>query len=156
MLLASTLRLHDVTDTEALCLHVVKTSRLPLTWHEKEDLCAHLIGEAWVLSTRYEPGARSFSAYATATLRLRAIDWHRARKGRTKWVFSDHVHERERPDVLSLDDRRERGLDDLVAGGVLDRDGDSFAADLRVLRARARPPLGCVDSVGAGAARRAG
>lgn len=148
MLLASKLSLHDVADTEGLCVRIVQTSRLPLTFHEKEDLCAHLIGEAWVLSTRYEPGARSFSAWATNTLKLRAIDWARARKGRTRWVFSDHVHERERPDVLSLDERRERGLDDPVPGGVLDGAGDCDPDLERLLRTRARPPAGYHGRVG--------
>jgi DNA-directed RNA polymerase specialized sigma24 family protein len=112
MLLAGKLTLHDVRDVGALAARVASTSRLKLSWHEREDLEAYLIATAWELSTRYEPGAISFSTWATTTLKLRTIDWYRACRGRTVWKFADTTHERARPELVSLDERT--GLGDTL------------------------------------------
>jgi DNA-directed RNA polymerase specialized sigma24 family protein len=115
-MLAGKLPLHDVRDVGALAARVVSTSRLKLNWHEREDLEAYLIATAWELSTRYEPGAVSFSTWATTTLKLRTIDWYRACRGRTVWKFADTTHERARPELVSLD----AGLVDTLASGAGD------------------------------------
>lgn len=103
-MLTGKLALHDVRDAEALAASVVATSGLPLSFHDHEDLVAYLVATAWELSTRYEPGPRSFSAWCTATLKLRTIDWYRSRRGRTVWKFAGTTYERERPDIVSLDE----------------------------------------------------
>lgn len=160
-MLAGKLPLHDVRDAEALAVRVVSTSRLNLSWHEREDLTAYLIATAWELSTRYEPGGRtSFSTWATTTLRLRTIDWVRASRGRTVWKFAGSTHERQRPQILSLDatyadlngaridetDKRDPLVDTLPAGAgdpqedcganlawLLDARSSSRAGDLATL-----------------------
>ena len=49
--------------------------------------------------------AVSASAPTGCTLRLRVVDWIRARNGRTRWAFSDgHVHERKPPQLVPLDE----------------------------------------------------
>lgn len=146
--------LREIRDVEAFVWAIVGRSKLQSSRDELQDLAAYLIAECWLLGERYEPGGIKFSTWATTTLRLRTIDWMRQRRGRTRWAFAGHVHERERAPVDSLDDRRERGLDEPVTGGMLDRGRDSFAADMRALRDRARAPSGYNPRVDSGTARR--
>jgi DNA-directed RNA polymerase specialized sigma24 family protein len=102
-MLSSTLTLHDVRDVESLCARVVERSGVELRSHERDDLMAYLVSECWVLSRRYEAGGIKFSTWATTTLKLRAIDWVRKERGRTRWQFTGRVHERKQPALLSLD-----------------------------------------------------
>jgi hypothetical protein len=104
-MLAGKLALHDVRDCEALCVRIVQRSSLePLPWHEREDLVAFLIAEAWTLSVQYRPGSVAFSTLATTTLQRRVVDWRRKKLGRTKWKFKGRTYERRRPQlVFSLD-----------------------------------------------------
>jgi DNA-directed RNA polymerase specialized sigma24 family protein len=111
--------------------------------HRREDLLAYCVSELWLASRRYD-GSRypDFTTFARAVARRRAIDWLRSDLGRTRWAFRDHVCERERPHVLSLDagslgpelgsalgsrslDPAECGDPDL--GRVLERGGSSEA-----------------------------
>ena len=47
------------------------------------------------------------------------VDFYRREFGRTRWQFSTYLHERERPNLLSLDDQRSAGeLDGALAGGT--------------------------------------
>lgn len=87
-------------------------------------------GYATALRPRF-PGA---SAYADQRLRLRLVEWKRARF-RTRWKFKDRVYERPRPQLVPLDylDRLDAALaarsgdpadsGDSALGGLLD-DGD--------------------------------
>jgi DNA-directed RNA polymerase specialized sigma24 family protein len=126
-MLGAKLTLHDVADAEALCVHVVQTSGLDLSWHQREDLTAYLITECWTLSRRYEPGGRtSFSTFATYALRRRVVDWRRRTFGRTVWKFHDHTHVRERPQLVSLDELDSVG--DVDAGVAGDSPADRFAS----------------------------
>jgi DNA-directed RNA polymerase specialized sigma24 family protein len=136
-LLSRPLPLFDVRDVEALCTGIVQRSRLTLDHHDREDLTAYLIATCWELSLRYEPGQTSFSTWATTTLKLRVIDWNRKRNGRTRWQFSGHTYERERPRLVPLDAELvdtlparagDPALDSETAlGGILDA-GDSQEA----------------------------
>jgi DNA-directed RNA polymerase specialized sigma24 family protein len=118
-MLSRTLPLHDVADAEALASYVVSTSGLELSFHEREDLTAHLISTAWELSLRYEPGGLSFSTWCTTTLKLRTVDWLRSRHGRTTWKHSTHTHERQRPEIVSFETSPAELVDALTSG-----DGD--------------------------------
>jgi DNA-directed RNA polymerase specialized sigma24 family protein len=142
-LLSRPLPLFDVRNVEALCTSIVQRSRLSLDHHDREDLTAYLIATCWELSLRYEPGKTSFSTWATTTLKLRTIDWNRKRNGRTRWQFSGHTYERERPQFVSLDAEL---VDTLAAGagdpaldsetdlaGVLDAGGSPEARDYLAL-----------------------
>jgi DNA-directed RNA polymerase specialized sigma24 family protein len=123
-LLSRPLPLFDVRDVEALCTSIVQRNRLSLDHRDREDLIAYLIATCWELSLRYEPGRTSFSTWAGNTLRLRVFDWNRARNGRTRWQFSGHVYERERPLLVPLDAEL---VDTLPAGAgdpALDSDPD--------------------------------
>lgn len=79
------LPLGDIRDVEKLCDRVVAqaTRGAALTPHQREELVAHLIGEVWILSLRFNPerGAR-FSTFVIGQLRLRVIDWQRRKMGR--------------------------------------------------------------------------
>jgi hypothetical protein len=86
---------------------IVHRSRLELNHQDREELAAFLVAECWHLSVRYRRGTgstTSFAGWATTTLRLRVVDWRRARFGRTRWQFSGRAHEREQPQLVSLDD----------------------------------------------------
>jgi DNA-directed RNA polymerase specialized sigma24 family protein len=123
-LLSRPLLLYDVRDVEALCTSIVQRSRLSLDHHDREDLTAYLIATCWELSLRYEPGRTSFSTWATTTLRLRVIDWNRARNGRTRWQFSGHTYERERPRLVPLDAELVDTLPTGTGDPALDSDPD--------------------------------
>ena len=97
------LALHDVDDAAAFCGGIVTRSGLALSWSDREDLEQQLLVECWRLSLTYQPGAASFSTWAGGMLRRRVVDWQRQRNGRTRWVFRDHVYERPRPQIVSLD-----------------------------------------------------
>ena len=111
-MLNSRLALHDVDDAEGFCAQLAGRAGLELSFHEREDLLAFLIATCWFLSTKYEPGGMAFSTYATYTLKLRIVDWQRAKKGRSKWQFKDSTYERPRVQLVSLD--------------ALDTDGDQL------------------------------
>jgi DNA-directed RNA polymerase specialized sigma24 family protein len=142
-LLSRPLPLFDVRDVEALCTSIVQRNRLSLDHRDREDLIAYLIATCWELSLRYEPGRTSFSTWAGNTLRLRVFDWNRARNGRTRWQFSGHVYERERPRLVPLDAELvdtlpagagEPALDsDPDLGGIFDPGGSQEARDYLVL-----------------------
>jgi DNA-directed RNA polymerase specialized sigma24 family protein len=125
-LLQRPLALHDVRDCEALCTHVIQRSRLNLSHHDSEDLLAYLISEAWLLSERYEPGGITFSTWATTTLRVRAYDWLRSRRGRTRWQFHDRVYARPQPVLVSFDELDRMG--DIDAGSSGDSEAIGFAS----------------------------
>jgi hypothetical protein len=60
--LAERLCLHDIDDTVAFCGAIVGRSGIELSHYEREDLVAHLVGEAWIiLFIRYRcpPGLSS-------------------------------------------------------------------------------------------------
>jgi hypothetical protein len=122
------------------------SARLKLSLHDGEELHAYLIAECWRLSLRYDGSQGSrFSVWARQTLSLRLVDWQRARWGRTRWTFSDgHVHERERPQPISLDanDPERDRLDAALGRGGVDGDASGFAADMRDLAQRGRRPSG--------------
>lgn len=126
-MLTSTLALHDVRDAEAFCASILRRKGIPVD----EDTLAYLVGECWILSTRFDgtQGSR-FSAWAKLTLERRLID--RARK-----EHGDHRYHsgRNRPQFHPLADTlpaigsdpaedRDPDLERLLAarGGTLARD----------------------------------
>ena len=126
------LALWDVDDTAAFCAAIVNRSGLPLSWSDREELQQHLFTICWELSLRYDSGnpryPPRFSVYATNLLRLRIVDWQRAKFGRSRWTnpngHAGTVYERPRPEFVSFDDAKARGrLDETLA----ERNGDSEA-----------------------------
>ena len=153
---AETLSLHDVRDATAFVAAIAVKSPLRLEWHDDADLREYLLGELWILSTRYDATASSisFATLAGNTLRLRVVDWTRQRFGRSRWQFRGHVYERPRPELISADDvvgvdLLERALaaldgdlapggDEAVGGLFRDRDR-ARARDLELLDLAAPP-----------------
>jgi DNA-directed RNA polymerase specialized sigma24 family protein len=147
-MLSRPLVLHGI-DVERLMAKVIDRSgtvaRLEprLQPHERDDLLAHLIAVAWRLSLDFKPGrgSVSLSTYVYTIASRRVVDWIRSTRGRSKWVFHDHVHERPRPQMVSLDDDR-AGLVEAVAAGSSDPAASSSPDLERMLaagdRARAR------------------
>lgn len=78
-MLNGTLTLHDIHDVEAFTTRIVVNAGYRRGHPLQDDLIAHLIGEAWILSDDYDPNRSRipFSALATATLKRRLIDWLR-------------------------------------------------------------------------------
>jgi hypothetical protein len=118
----------DIDDAEKFCSAIVGRSGLQLSFHDREDLAQWLLGECWQLSLCYDTGDPKFppcfSNYATIILRRRVVDWQPKRLGRTVWKFRDHVHERPRPQLLSLDDRVESDLGEGPGDPEVDRSPD--------------------------------
>jgi DNA-directed RNA polymerase specialized sigma24 family protein len=136
------LKLFDIDDAARFVGAIATRTTFRLTFHDREDLEQFLLVELWRLSERYEPGGISFSTLAGTTLRRRLVDWQRSRFGRTKWQFADHVYERPRVELVSLDDPERDPLGPSLAGRGVDNAEPGLAADLRSLQARARRPRG--------------
>jgi DNA-directed RNA polymerase specialized sigma24 family protein len=146
-LLSRPLQLHDARDVEALIWKAIDTSPhvAGTSFHDREDLCAYLLGVVWELSLSYNPdrGRVTFTTFAYTTARLRIIDFQRSRNGRTRWQWSSHSYERNpRPAVVSLDGddpERDRLVQAQQRGG-LDGDSSGFADELRALDRRSSGP----------------
>ncbi len=157
MPLSAPLAVHDVRDLGRLVTSVISSSRVDLTWTEREDLDAYLLATAWELSTRYEPGGSvSFSTWATTTLKLRTIDFVRKERGRTRWAFAGgRVHERERPTFVSLDAEHGDRLDAALAARGGDPADDCDPDLAGVLADGDRTRAGDLAALGIPPARRA-
>ena len=108
MLLSVRYELFDVPDVEALCVRAARTwatrNEARLSPDDFESLVAFLIEATWRMSERYDPErSSSFKAIVHGRLANRCVDWMRQHRGRTRWQFSGHTHEREIPRPLSLD-----------------------------------------------------
>jgi hypothetical protein len=128
--LSGKLALHDVDDVEALAARALgdqlRSMGAHLSGHEHEDAITFLVEVVWETSLRFDPErCSSFSKFSYQLCRRRTIDFIRAKNGRTRWQFADSTHERQRPNVLSLDadDPGGRGLDGLERSGMLDPGG---------------------------------
>jgi DNA-directed RNA polymerase specialized sigma24 family protein len=124
-LLNSPWQLRDVADVEALLRTAISRSRHTgnLRPHELDDLVAFLFEVAWRADETYKPGRGSFSSFLYAAAQRRIVDFHRSRY-RTRWRFAGKVHERPRPELLSVDDEHGSRLVDAVAARAGDRASD--------------------------------
>jgi hypothetical protein len=140
--LNSKLALHGIDDVEAFTAGIVQHSHFELSFHDRQELHAHLISECWRLSLVYRPGIirGGFSLWAGTTLRKRLIDWERQRFGRTKWQFSDRTYERPRTEIVSLDDPQRSQLVNALGTrtGDLEASWDETLRGLYAGRDRAR------------------
>ena len=120
--LNETLALHDVQDVERFANRIAHDALgASLRAHERDDLIAYLVAELWRASLSYDSArASSFSTHAYQLGRRRVIDWLRQERGRTRWKFSSGQHERERPDILSLDAPDGDQLAGPLAGGEVE------------------------------------
>jgi hypothetical protein len=160
VLLAARFELFDVPDVEALCVRAARgwttKTKARLSPEDFESLVTFLVEAVWWMSERYDPElSSSFKAIALGRLSNRATDWFRTHRGRTRWQFSGHTYERERPNSISLDapaGRDGNPLGETVADGAGDpasRSGPAFGGlleyddcerdwDFALLRAAAR------------------
>jgi DNA-directed RNA polymerase specialized sigma24 family protein len=114
-------RLHDVEDARALVASIVRRSELTLTREDREDLEQTLLIAVWQLALDFDPGSgRPFGPLAAAVLRRRIVDFQRS-QFRTKWVFRDRVHTRQRPQFFEFNDSARARLDAVESA----RAGDS-------------------------------
>lgn len=121
-----TFSLHDVDDVGLLCVRAatrwMRRSRTRLSDHDFDSLIAFLVEAVWRMSERYDPArSSSFKAIVVGRLENRCVDWLRADRGRTRWQFSSHTHEREIPRAISID-----VVDSDWAGGQLGRNRRHF------------------------------
>jgi DNA-directed RNA polymerase specialized sigma24 family protein len=149
------LSLHDVDDASRFVASIVTRSNLRLSYHDAEDLHQYLLGEAWKLSLRYKPGGGSFSSFAGTTRRLRVVDWTRQRNGRTVWKFANHTYERERPQLVSLDDPERDHLGTSLAASAGDPAAGGGADFARLFGAGDRQRVEDFEALGLGPPRRA-
>jgi hypothetical protein len=104
----------DVDDVEALAWKMLGTNGqvAGLQPHQRDDLCTHVITTIWEASLRFDPDRNvSFSTYAYVIGQRSIVSWFRSTSngfGRTRWKFGDgRIHERARPELLSLDAERD-------------------------------------------------
>ena len=134
MQLTRVYRLHDIDDVEALCARAargwVTKTEARLSPEDFESLVAFLVEAVWRMSERYDPElSSSFEAIVRNQLPNRCVDWLRTHRGRTRWQFSGHTHERELPQPVSLDaPAGERG--DPLGASIGSSDGDPEAGAL--------------------------
>jgi hypothetical protein len=147
------LELHDIRDADAFVGRVIVRSHLELDYHRRERLHQFLLIALWRLSQTYDANGRpsNFSGIAGAILPKRIIDWQRSPEegGRTIWTkprsgsgkqYADS-YERQRPQLVSIDDDPEHGdVGATLSGGSLDDGEHRLADELRSLRKRARRP----------------
>jgi hypothetical protein len=96
--------LHDIRDGFAFVESIVARTSPALGRDDREDLCAYLVGELWIVSCDYDPSRGLFSTFAGCVLRRRCADFARQRYGRTVWRFKNgRVHTRPRVELVSLD-----------------------------------------------------
>jgi hypothetical protein len=126
--------LFDVSDVEGFVHATIRAGKVELSYHEHEDLAAYLLAECWLLSQSFQPELGVFfSRFAAPRLRNKAVDWVRSTRGRTRWKFSGgRVHERRRPEFVSLDGQRDDRLDRALASRAGDPQAD-WDEDLRWL-----------------------
>jgi hypothetical protein len=97
-------QLEDIDDVERFCATLAGDVGANLSWHERDDLLAHLLTTTWELHTRWDrERSPSFCQYARYVLRLRIVDHVRKERGRTRWSWSDHTYTREQPTLVSLE-----------------------------------------------------
>jgi hypothetical protein len=105
-LLGGTLELHGV-DVEHVASKELRRTLHKLGGfldeHEREDALAYVISEVWRASLDFDPARGSFDARANFVASRRLADWFRKRHGRSRWVWSSHTYERERPALVSLE-----------------------------------------------------
>jgi DNA-directed RNA polymerase specialized sigma24 family protein len=103
---------------------------------------------AWRAADRYdaERGSVTFATFLYATAQRRIVDYLRSSRGRTRWQFAGHTYERERPQVVSLDEldsvgeSHSRGAGDSATdcasslGGLLADGSGQTSRDLRLIR----------------------
>jgi hypothetical protein len=82
------------------------------------------------MSERYDAQrSPSFKAIVLGRLGNRCVDWIRQHRGRTRWQFAGHTHEREIPRTVSLDaPAGERG--DPLGASIGSGNGDPEAGAL--------------------------
>ena len=87
--LSEPLVIHGV-DVEEVCAQVeqrfLRSSGATLSLHDREDLRAYLIEQAWAIAERFEPardkrGVAGFYTFAARLLDGRLVDWVRVRAG---------------------------------------------------------------------------
>jgi hypothetical protein len=139
-------KLYDVDDVEKLARRALadslRTRGAHLRPDELDDAVAFLVAEAWELSRIFDPDrGSSFSTFLYRRLRLRYVDWLRS-QGRTVWKFSGRTYERQKPELVPLDD----GDADRVGAALGTRAGDPSGGrspDLaRLFRAEIAKQLG--------------
>lgn len=138
------LPLHDIDDAERFVSAIAGRSGLTLSWDDRADLEQYLLVECWQLSLRYDGAQGSrFSSYARNLLQRRTVDWIRKRNGRTRWQFANgRVHERKRPELVSLDNSELDQLGSSQPDGALDDATDRQAFERGLHDSRSRPPAG--------------
>jgi hypothetical protein len=68
-----------------------------------DECVAYLFEVAWRAYESWDPERGPWKQRLRWKLDAGVVDFYRRELGRTRWQFRDYVHERGRPDVLSLD-----------------------------------------------------
>jgi hypothetical protein len=100
--------LREVNDVEAFARSILDAKLERRGAHLRPDIYDDAIGyllEVAFRADRSYDASRggSFERYLGWKTSVGLVDFYRLELGRTRWQFSDSLHERERPDLLSID-----------------------------------------------------
>lgn len=123
-LLAHRLDLGNLIDVEAFCSRIV-TRQLAsaggyLEPADREDAIAYLIGEAWILYSRFDAAkGATFWTYSSPVLQRRMVDWYRTKFGRSSNA--------PRPRMVSTDELERTELERALSGRTGDDPANSYS-----------------------------
>lgn len=134
-LLAHRLDLGNLIDVEAFCARIVARQLASVGGYlepaDREDAVAYLIGEAWILWSRFdESKGATFWTYSSPVLRRRMVDWYRSRFGRSSNA--------PRPRIVSTDELEQAELERAIRGRAADDPADSYTDLSRMLAGAGR------------------
>lgn len=147
-LLNGRLSLFDVDDVEGLCRKVIdvqlRKTHAHLRPDDLDDAVSFLIGRCYELSLRYDDSrGLAFSTYSYRILRLRVVDWYRARFSDQRFGGED---KRNIDFPVSLDAAADGSADGdplghTIAGEPGDSEAGGFAGRLGALEGGRRATL---------------
>lgn len=138
-LLAQRLDLGNLIDVEAFCARIVARQLASAGGYlepaDRDDAVTYLIGETWVLWTRFDDGkGATFWTYSSPVLQRRMVDWYRARFGRASNA--------PRPRMVSTDELENAELERALSRGAGDDPAHSVTDLAGVLAGGGREPRG--------------
>jgi hypothetical protein len=116
-------QLREVADVEALARAILERQLGKRGAHLRTDFYDEAICFLLEVAVRadrgYNPARGPWEPFLRWKLTNGVTDFYRREFGRTRWQFSAYTHQRERPELISLNDQRSAGeLDGALVGST--------------------------------------